>query len=87
MFAEDDSDSGFDSKGMADSRSPSVASTVSLNASLSSMPSIASEKSNAVAEDQTKKKGIPLTVTAQVVSSSFIVPNITFHVLNEVKSI
>jgi len=62
---EEDADSGFDSKGTQDSRSPTTSSALSFSASVSSLSSAQSEKLSST-EEQAKKKGIPATVSAQI---------------------
>lgn len=64
-ISEEDTDSGFESKGMQDVRSSGASSTLSLNASVSSLLTASTEKSGG-SEDQSKKKGIPLHISAQV---------------------
>ena len=69
-ITEDDTDSGFETKGMQDSRSSGISSAPSYNASMSSLLSTSTEKSSS-SEDQSKKKGIPLAISAQVCSNSY----------------
>ena len=69
--AEDDNDSGFETtpRMSQDSRSPSTASTISYSQSIGSISNSSNEKSLEDA-NQTKKKGIPITISAQVTGNS-----------------
>ena len=67
-IAEDDVESGFDQKGMQDPVSPSTSSGFSYNMSVSSFSNTSGDKQSS-SEEQAKKKGIPLTISAQVCGS------------------